>query len=39
MPLEETAAQLVPFGLALLMALRISARRLTTRRQSQDEKR
>jgi hypothetical protein len=32
MPVEETAAQLVPVGFALLMALRLSLRRLTLRR-------
>jgi hypothetical protein len=32
MPLEETAAALVPFGLALLAALRVSVRRIGTRR-------
>ena len=32
MPVEETALQVMPFGLALLMALRISARRIAARK-------
>jgi hypothetical protein len=32
MPVEETAVQLVPVGFALLVALRLSLRRVTARR-------
>jgi hypothetical protein len=32
MPLEETAVQFIPFGLALAMALRVSVRRIAGRR-------
>ena len=32
MPVEETAVQLLPVGVALLAALRLSLRRLTMRR-------
>jgi hypothetical protein len=31
LPVEETVIQFVPFGVALLMALRVSMRRVTAR--------
>jgi hypothetical protein len=32
LPFEETVVQFVPFGLALVMALRVSMRRVTARK-------
>jgi hypothetical protein len=32
LPVEETVAQIVPFGVALLVALRVSVRRMSMRR-------